>query len=77
MQVSASRYGWARYNRFQSQARHCTATAAGQPRTGTRRKALPLFAGALGDKYGRKKIFQSGVAWFAVASLPCASAPRC
>ncbi len=30
---------------------------------------LLLFAGALGDKYGRKKIFLAGVVWFALASL--------
>ena len=32
---------------------------------------LLLFSGALGDKYGRKKIFLIGVAWFAVASTLC------
>jgi EmrB/QacA subfamily drug resistance transporter len=32
---------------------------------------LLLFSGALGDKYGRKKIFLIGVAWFAVASAIC------
>jgi MFS family permease len=36
---------------------------------------LLLFAGALGDKYGRKKIFLTGVVWFALASLLCAVAP--
>ena len=36
---------------------------------------LLLFAGALGDKYGRKKIFLAGVVWFALASLLCAVAP--
>ncbi len=36
---------------------------------------LLLFAGALGDKYGRKRIFVVGVAWFAVASLLCGIAP--
>ncbi len=36
---------------------------------------LLLFAGALGDKYGRKRIFLTGVAWFAVASLLCGVAP--
>ncbi|HET9895819.1 MAG TPA: MFS transporter [Streptosporangiaceae bacterium] len=35
---------------------------------------LLLFAGALGDKYGRKKIFLIGVIWFAVASLLCSAA---
>jgi EmrB/QacA subfamily drug resistance transporter len=36
---------------------------------------LLLLAGALGDKYGRKKIFLIGVIWFALASLLCAVAP--
>ena len=36
---------------------------------------LLLFAGALGDRYGRKKIFLTGVVWFALASLLCAVAP--
>ncbi len=36
---------------------------------------LLLFAGALGDKYGRKRIFLIGVAWFAVASAICGLAP--
>ena len=37
---------------------------------------LLLFSGALGDKYGRKKIFLIGVAWFAVASAICGIAPN-
>jgi EmrB/QacA subfamily drug resistance transporter len=37
---------------------------------------LLLFAGALGDKYGRKRIFVFGVVWFAVASLLCGVAPN-
>ena len=37
---------------------------------------LLLFAGALGDKYGRKRIFIFGVVWFAVASLLCGIAPN-
>jgi EmrB/QacA subfamily drug resistance transporter len=37
---------------------------------------LLLFAGALGDKYGRKRIFLIGVAWFAVASALCGVAPN-
>ncbi|MGN6174296.1 MAG: MFS transporter [Streptosporangiaceae bacterium] len=37
---------------------------------------LLLFAGALGDKYGRKRIFLTGVVWFALASLICAVAPN-
>jgi EmrB/QacA subfamily drug resistance transporter len=36
---------------------------------------LLLFAGALGDKYGRKRIFVYGVVWFAVASALCGIAP--
>ena len=36
---------------------------------------LLLFSGALGDAYGRRKIFLIGVAWFAVASVICAAAP--
>jgi EmrB/QacA subfamily drug resistance transporter len=36
---------------------------------------LLLFAGALGDRYGRKKVFLIGVVWFALASALCAVAP--
>ncbi len=36
---------------------------------------LLLMAGALGDKYGRKKVFVIGVSWFAIASLLCGIAP--
>ncbi len=36
---------------------------------------LILLAGALCDRFGRRKIFVIGVAWFAVASLICAIAP--
>ena len=36
---------------------------------------LLLMAGALGDKYGRKKVFVIGVSWFAIASLLCGVAP--
>jgi EmrB/QacA subfamily drug resistance transporter len=37
--------------------------------------ALMLLGGALGDQFGRRRIFVLGVAWFAVASLGCAAAP--
>jgi EmrB/QacA subfamily drug resistance transporter len=33
--------------------------------------ALVLLGGALGDRYGRRRVFVIGVAWFAVASLAC------
>jgi EmrB/QacA subfamily drug resistance transporter len=36
---------------------------------------LILLGGALGDRYGRRRVFLSGVAWFAVASLLCGIAP--
>jgi EmrB/QacA subfamily drug resistance transporter len=36
---------------------------------------LLLMAGALGDKYGRKKVFVIGVTWFAIASLLCGVSP--
>ncbi|WP_106400188.1 MFS transporter [Actinocorallia populi] len=35
---------------------------------------LLLVAGALGDRYGRRLVFQIGVVWFAVASALCAVA---
>jgi EmrB/QacA subfamily drug resistance transporter len=37
---------------------------------------LLLVGGALGDRYGRRRIFVIGVAWFAVASLLCGIAPN-
>lgn len=37
--------------------------------------ALIPMGGALADRYGRKRIFQVGVLWFAAASLLCAVAP--
>ena len=33
--------------------------------------ALILLGGSLGDRYGRKRVFQIGVGWFAAASLLC------
>ncbi|HET6482027.1 MAG TPA: MFS transporter, partial [Actinoplanes sp.] len=37
--------------------------------------ALILLGGSLGDRYGRKRIFMIGVAWFAIASLLCGLSP--
>ncbi|HZZ55057.1 MAG TPA: MFS transporter, partial [Trebonia sp.] len=34
-----------------------------------------LLGGALGDSYGRRKVFVIGTIWFAVASLICGLAP--
>src|SRR5262252_5841798 len=36
---------------------------------------LLLLGGALGDSYGRRKIFTIGTVWFALASLACGLAP--
>ena len=36
---------------------------------------LLLLGGALGDRYGRRRLFQIGTAWFALASLLCGLAP--
>ena len=38
--------------------------------------ALILLGGSLGDRFGRKRIFMIGVAWFAIASLLCGLAPN-
>ena len=38
--------------------------------------ALILIGGSLGDRYGRRRIFVTGVVWFAVASLLCGVAPN-
>ncbi|GII26304.1 MFS transporter [Planosporangium mesophilum] len=35
-----------------------------------------LVGGALGDRYGRRRVFVVGVVWFAVASLLCGLAPN-
>lgn len=37
--------------------------------------AFLLLGGALGDRYGRRRIFTIGVAWFAAASALCGFAP--
>lgn len=37
--------------------------------------ALILVGGSLGDHYGRRRVFQLGVIWFAAASVLCALAP--
>lgn len=37
--------------------------------------SLILLGGALGDRYGRRRIFVIGVVWFAIASLACGAAP--
>ena len=38
--------------------------------------SLILLAGALGDRFGRRRVFLIGVAWFALASLLCGLAPN-
>jgi EmrB/QacA subfamily drug resistance transporter len=37
--------------------------------------AFILIGGALGDRYGRRRMFMTGVVWFAAASLLCGVAP--
>lgn len=36
--------------------------------------ALILIGGSLGDRFGRRRVFMAGVAWFALASLVCGMA---
>src|SRR5438477_643285 len=36
---------------------------------------LLLLGGALGDRFGRRRLFVIGVVWFAAASLLCGTAP--
>jgi EmrB/QacA subfamily drug resistance transporter len=38
--------------------------------------SLILLGGALGDRFGRRKVFLIGTVWFAAASLLCAVAPN-
>lgn len=38
--------------------------------------AFILLGGALGDRYGRRRVFVVGVSWFALASLLCGLAPN-
>jgi EmrB/QacA subfamily drug resistance transporter len=38
--------------------------------------AFLLLGGTLGDRYGRRRLFLVGIAWFALASLLCAVAPN-
>ena len=38
--------------------------------------ALILLGGSLGDRYGRRRMFELGVAWFTIASALCALAPN-
>jgi EmrB/QacA subfamily drug resistance transporter len=37
--------------------------------------AFLLLGGALGDRYGRKRVFSVGIIWFAVSSVLCGVAP--
>src|SRR2546425_13071790 len=37
--------------------------------------SLILLGGALGDRFGRRKVFVIGTVWFAVASVLCGVAP--
>src|SRR5439155_17597660 len=37
---------------------------------------LLLLGGALGDRYGRRRVFLVGVVWFALSSLLCGVAPN-
>ncbi|GIM93817.1 DHA2 family efflux MFS transporter permease subunit [Paractinoplanes toevensis] len=38
--------------------------------------SLILLGGSLGDRFGRKRVFMIGIAWFATASLLCGLAPN-
>lgn len=37
--------------------------------------ALTLLGGALGDRFGRRRLFQMGLSVFTLASVACAAAP--
>src|SRR6516162_7452559 len=37
--------------------------------------AFLLLGGSLGDRYGRRRIYSVGIAWFAVFSAACGFAP--
>jgi EmrB/QacA subfamily drug resistance transporter len=37
--------------------------------------AFLLLGGSLGDRFGRRRVFVTGVIWFAIASAGCAAAP--
>ena len=37
--------------------------------------SLILLSGSLADRFGRRRVFQIGIAWFALASILCALAP--
>src|SRR5918992_5956426 len=38
--------------------------------------SLILLGGSLGDRYGRRRVFEVGVVWFTAASALCAVAPN-
>ncbi len=38
--------------------------------------SLILLGGALGDRFGRRRVFEVGTVWFATASLLCGAAPN-
>ena len=65
--------------RCRASARNCDATMAGLQWIVTgytvSLAGLILLGGALGDRYGRRRVFLIGVVWFGIASLLCALAP--